>query len=72
MTVEGSFRLTGVRRLDYTYREANGVVDFLAKIAVYFDSSISILNEPPQGSVLYLHFDVLGTYVPRLVPLSYN
>lgn len=56
-----------VVRILHTWREANRVADVLANLSHGVQLGSHIWVDPPPSTLLNLHYDCMGTFVPRLV-----
>ncbi|CAN0928744.1 Putative ribonuclease H protein At1g65750 [Linum grandiflorum] len=56
----------------HIYREANNAADYLANLGHSLSFGMHIFDFPDQGLSHWLHYDVIGVSLPRLVRLSNN
>ncbi|CAN0876382.1 Putative ribonuclease H protein At1g65750, partial [Linum grandiflorum] len=58
--------------LSHIYREANIAADYLANLGHSLSFGMHIFDFPDQGLSHWLHYDVIGVSLPRLVRVSNN
>ncbi|CAN0926318.1 Putative ribonuclease H protein At1g65750 [Linum grandiflorum] len=58
--------------ISHIYREANNAADYLANLGHSFVYGMHILDSPDRGLSHWLHHDIIGVSLPRLVRISNN
>ncbi|CAN0880995.1 Putative ribonuclease H protein At1g65750 [Linum grandiflorum] len=58
--------------LSHIYREANNAADYLANLGHSFVYEMHILDSPDRDLSHWLHYDLIGVSLPRLVTISNN
>ncbi|CAN0919445.1 Putative ribonuclease H protein At1g65750, partial [Linum grandiflorum] len=56
----------------HSYREANNDADYLANLGHSLPYSIHIFYFPDRGLSHWLHYDLIGVFLPRLVMIPNN
>ncbi|CAN0899547.1 Putative ribonuclease H protein At1g65750 [Linum grandiflorum] len=58
--------------LSHIYREANNVADYLANLGHALSYGMHIFDSPDRGLSHWLHYDLIGVSLPRLLRISNN
>ncbi|CAN0917034.1 Putative ribonuclease H protein At1g65750 [Linum grandiflorum] len=56
----------------HSYREANYAADYLANLGHSFLYGMHIFDSPDRDLSHWLHYDLIGVSVPRLVRFTHN
>ncbi|CAN0898190.1 Putative ribonuclease H protein At1g65750 [Linum grandiflorum] len=58
--------------LSHIYREVNNAADYLANLGHSLTYGMHLFDSPDRGMSHWLHYDLIGIFLPRLVRVSNN